>query len=118
MPGTTRVKLELNPEIITGYRKPLNAQNWDRGLWEHTRATKAVDLAGQLDQITVPTLVISGDFDQIVPVENSRQLAQDIQGAFLAVLPKCGHLPQEECPQDFIQAVCRFLVSELEFRNE
>ncbi len=111
-------QLELNPEIITGYRKPLNAQNWDRGLWEHTRATKAVDLAGQLDQITVPTLVISGDSDQIVPVENSRQLAQDIQGAFLAVLPKCGHLPQEECPQDFIQAVCRFLVSELEFRNE
>jgi len=111
-------QLEINPEIITGYRKPLTAENWDRALWEHTRATKAVDLARQLDQITVPTLVITGDSDQIVPVENSRQLAQDITDAVLAVLPNCGHLPQEECPQDFMQAINQFLDGELEFNNE
>jgi pimeloyl-ACP methyl ester carboxylesterase len=111
-------RLENNPEIIKGYRKPLTAENWDRALWEHTKATKPPDLAGALDQITTPTLVITGDSDQIVPVENSRQLARDIQGAVLAVLPNCGHLPQEECPQAFLQAIDQFIDENLEVNNE
>lgn len=111
-------QLENNPEIINGYRKPLTVENWDRALWEHTKATKPPDLTGELDQITIPTLVITGDSDQIVPVENSRQLAQDILGAVLAVLPNCGHLPQEECPQDFMQVIDQFLDRELENNSE
>jgi pimeloyl-ACP methyl ester carboxylesterase len=102
-------KLNANPEIITGYRKPLMAENWDRALWEHTKATNAPDLAGRLDQIQVPTLVISGDDDQIVPVENSRQLAGDIPGASLVIIDNCGHLPQEECPDVFMSNVKVFI---------
>ena len=44
-------QIEANPEIISGYRKPLKVQNWDRALWEHTRATQPTNLAGSLDQI-------------------------------------------------------------------
>ena len=101
--------LENNPEILEGYRKPLMAQNWDRALWEHTKATDAPGLAGRLDQIQVPTLVLSGDDDQIVPVENSRRLAEDIPGAELFIFENCGHLPQEECPNAFMSAVIDFL---------
>jgi len=102
-------KLEANPEITAGYRRPLMVENWDRALWEHTKAAQAPDLADQLDQIQVPTLVVTGDNDRIVPVENSLRLAKDIPGATLAVLEKCGHLPQEECPDDFMDAVDQFL---------
>lgn len=102
-------KLEENPEILEGYRKPLKAENWDRALWEHTQATDAPNLAGRLSEIKVPTLVISGDDDQIVPVENSLQMAEAIPGAQLAVLENCGHLPQEECPDAFMEAIDNFL---------
>jgi len=102
-------QLEENPEILAGYRKPLQAENWDRALWEHTLATDPPGLADRLPEITVPTLVISGDDDQIVPVENSRQLAEDIPGAKLVILENCGHLPQEECPKAFLQAVRNFI---------
>jgi len=102
-------KLEENPEILAGYQKPLMAQNWDHALWEHTKATDAPDLAGRLDQIRVPTLVISGEDDQIVPVENSQRLAEDIPGADLVVFDNCGHLPQEECPSAFMSAVVDFI---------
>lgn len=98
-------ELEDNPEILAGYRKPLMAENWDRALWEHTKATDAPDLVGRLNQIQVPTLVVSGEDDQIVPVENSQRLAQDIPGASLVLLENCGHLPQEECPNAFMLAV-------------
>lgn len=106
--------LEANPEIIAGYRRPLMAENWDRALWEHTRATRAPGLAERLGEITVPTLVIGGAQDRIVPVENSLRLAEDIPGAELLVIENCGHLPQEECPGDFISAIDDFLETELE----
>ncbi len=102
-------KLDANPEILDGYRKPLMAENWDRALWEHTKAAQAPNLASQLSQIQAPTLVISGDDDQIVPVENSRRLAADILGAELVIIESCGHLPQEECPQAFLSAVENFM---------
>jgi pimeloyl-ACP methyl ester carboxylesterase len=102
-------KLEENPEILAGYQTPLNADNWDRALWEHTKATDPPGLDQRLSEITVPTLVISGDNDQIVPVENSIRLAEDIPGAELIILENCGHLPQEECPESFLNAIQDFL---------
>ncbi len=101
--------LEENPEILAGYRKPLKAENWDRALWEHTKATNPPELSSQLSQINVPTLVISGDDDRIVPVENSRRLAKAIPHAKLVILENCGHLPQEECPDAFLGAIENFL---------
>jgi len=104
-------RLEENPEILAGYRKPLQAENWDRALWEHTKASDPPDLAGRLSQIDTPTLVISGDDDQIVPVENSRRLAKEIPNATLSILENCGHLPQEECPEAFLRTIEKFLQS-------
>jgi pimeloyl-ACP methyl ester carboxylesterase len=109
--------LEVNPEIIAGYRRPLMAESWDRALWEHTKATRPPGLAERLDEIQAPTLVISGAADQIVPVENSLRLAEDITGAQLVVIENCGHLPQEECPGEFLSAVDQFLNTVLEVNH-
>ena len=106
--------VDADPEIIAGYRKPLMADNWDRALWEHTRATQPPGLAVRLVEIQVPTLVISGTQDRIVPVENSLRLAEDIPGAQLVVIENCGHLPQEECPEPFLAAISDFLANTLE----
>jgi pimeloyl-ACP methyl ester carboxylesterase len=101
--------VDADPGIIAGYRKPLMAENWDRALWELTKATGAPELAERLGEIRVPTLVISGAQDRIVPVENSLRLAEDIPGAQLVVIENCGHLPQEECPAPFLAAINNFL---------
>jgi pimeloyl-ACP methyl ester carboxylesterase len=107
-------KLEANPEIIAGYRKPLMVEHWDRALWEHTKASSAPGLADSLGQIKAPVLIIAGENDQIVPVENSYQLAEDLQNSTLTVLQNCGHVPQEECPVEFLVAVDNFLIMLLE----
>lgn len=103
-------QVENNPEIIAGYRKPLMAENWDRALWEHTKATSAPGLEDRLAQIQVPTLVIAGEDDRIVPLEASLRLAADIPGSYLVVIENCGHLPQEECPVVFLSAIDNFLI--------
>ena len=107
-------QVEENPEIIAGYRIPLMADNWDRALWEHTKAASAPGLEHQLSEIQVPTLVIAGADDQIVPLEASLRLAEDIPGTELVVIENCGHLPQEECPADFLAAIDNFIKTELE----
>jgi pimeloyl-ACP methyl ester carboxylesterase len=101
--------LDQDPAIIAGYRKPLLAENWDRALWEHTKATRSPGLAERLGEIQKPTLVVAGAEDQIVPLENSLRLAEDIPSAQLVVIERCGHLPQEECPQEFLSALAGFM---------
>lgn len=100
---------KITSEIIEGYRKPLRAENWDRALWEYTIANHPLGLEKQLDKLTMPALVITGDDDRIVPTEQSIRLAREIHGAELVVIPNCGHLPQEECSQEFLDAVTSFL---------
>jgi pimeloyl-ACP methyl ester carboxylesterase len=99
----------ITPEIWEGYARPLRAENWDRALWEVTRASHPLGLERRLGEVSVPVLVITGDDDRIVPTEQSVRLAGEIPGAQLVVIPECGHIPQEECPEPFLEAVEAFL---------
>jgi pimeloyl-ACP methyl ester carboxylesterase len=100
---------QISDVIWEGYTQPLKAKDWDRALWEFTRAAEPLNLASRLAEIKIPVLVITGDDDRIVPTEQSIRLADEIQGAELVVIPHCGHVPQEECPQAFLEAVDRFI---------
>ena len=58
------------------------------------------DRCPQLAQLTLPTLVIHGLEDPLVPVEGGRDTAQSIPGAQLMLLEGVGHtLPREIWPQ-------------------
>ena len=100
---------KITPEIFEGYRKPLQAENWDFALWELTKASRGSTLENNVQDIQIPSLVISGADDQIVPLELSLRLAEDLPDAQLAVFDHCGHLPQEECPTEFISSIKDFI---------
>ncbi len=99
----------ITPDILEGYQKPLRAPDWDQALWLLTLASRESDLANRLSELTMPALVVTGDDDRVVPTEQSIRLASELPNADLRVLQACGHLPQEECPQAFLQAVDEFL---------
>jgi len=99
----------ITDEIREGYRLPLRAENWDRALWELTVARRPLDLGERLDELTVPVLVVSGDDDRIVPTEESRRLAEEITGADFALITDAGHVPHEEQPAAFLEAIGTFL---------
>jgi pimeloyl-ACP methyl ester carboxylesterase len=100
---------KITPQIRAGYLEPLRAQHWDRALWELTKASQRRDLGDQIEDLAIPSLVVSGDDDRIVPVESSVRLAEQLPSAELVVIPNCGHVPQEECPQPFLEAVTAFV---------
>jgi pimeloyl-ACP methyl ester carboxylesterase len=99
----------VTEEILAGYRKPLNAHNWDRALWELTAASRPLGLAERLTELNLPVLVLTGDDDRIVPTEESIRLGGEIPGAMLVVIQNAGHVPHEEKPDEFMQAVREFL---------
>jgi pimeloyl-ACP methyl ester carboxylesterase len=100
---------QLPPALMEGYRKPLQAHNWDRALWEFALAYESLPLEEQLGELQVPVLVITGDHDRIVSPEASRHSADVIPHAQLLVIPNAGHLPHEETPAVLLKAVHAFL---------
>ena len=53
----------------------------------------------QLAGLKVPTLIIWGERDPLIPLSSGRWLAQHIPGARIEVLPGIGHIPMEEAPE-------------------
>lgn len=104
----------ITPEIFANYRKPLRSKNWDIALWELTKASSSSALADRIPELILPALVISGEDDTIVPLALSLRLAEELPGAQLAVFEDCGHLPQEECPDLFLDAVVAFILEDLD----
>ncbi len=103
---------KISPEVWAGYTKPLQAHNWDRALWELTRASGGTDLQASLQELSLPVLVITGDDDRIVPTAESERLAGELANAELVVIPECGHVPHEECPRPVYQAIETFLAKQ------
>lgn len=99
----------LSDETLSGYRRLFLVEGWDRALWQVTRASREADPTDSLPRLTVPTLVIAGAEDAVVPPEESERAAALIPGAEFVTLPGCGHLPQEECPAAFLAALEGFL---------
>lgn len=55
-------------------------------------AVEAFDAADRLEKLTVPTLVMHGDADRVLPVENGRLLARELPGATYEEIQGGSHL--------------------------
>lgn len=96
---------KITDEIIAGYRAPLEIMGWEEGFWEYNRAPRVFDVRDRLAEITIPTLLITGDTDVVVATADTEALATMIEGARLVVIPRSGHLAQEENPVETMQAI-------------
>lgn len=115
----------VTPEVLDGYRLPLSAMDWDRGLWELLAAPRPGPPASEsLDRVRVPVIVVAGDRDTFVAPENSawayEQVLKGQSGdpatsgpewprATFVEMPEIGHIPHEEAPEQFANEVFRFL---------
>ena len=102
---------KVTQEILDGYRAPLKVAGWEKAFWEFNRAPRGESVKDRLSDITIPTLVITGDTDTVVPTADSIQVSRMIKQSELVVIPKTGHLPNEEEPARFAQAVMEFIAA-------
>lgn len=64
---------------------------------------------GMLRRLTMPTLILWGAQDRLIPLASGRWLAANIPGSRLIVYSGAGHLPMEERPDQSAADVDRFL---------
>ncbi len=88
-------------------RKHTRVANWDLawGALFNQSLASSIDIFGRLANIRQSTLVVQGQDDRLVPVADTRRAFERLPDAELNILAGCGHLPQEECDDAFIQAV-------------
>ncbi|MBK9260376.1 MAG: alpha/beta fold hydrolase [Polyangiaceae bacterium] len=63
----------------------------------------------RLPDLNVPTLVVHGDADPLIPYENGEELSRRIPGARLRSLPRVGHLVPLEAPLETFGSIVDFL---------
>jgi pimeloyl-ACP methyl ester carboxylesterase len=63
----------------------------------------------RLSKIQVPTLIVHGAEDPLVPVGSAERAHRQLPNSQLEIIPRCGHLPPIEQPELFNLLVCRFL---------
>jgi pimeloyl-ACP methyl ester carboxylesterase len=66
-------------------------------------------LDDRLANIKVPTLVVWGKQDNLLPIASGERYAAGIAGAKLISFEKCGHVPPIEKTEEFLAAVTTFL---------
>jgi poly(3-hydroxyoctanoate) depolymerase len=87
--------LEYRPNLIGSYQQIYAISWWTSLPWLH--------------RVTVPTLVVSGAADPLVPVQNAHLLARQIPNARLELIADGGHLWMLEHPEASAALVDEFL---------
>jgi pimeloyl-ACP methyl ester carboxylesterase len=63
----------------------------------------------RLRHVRVPTLVIHGDKDRLIPASNGRLIARLIPGARLHILRGAGHVYGTDAPEEHLQLLLGWL---------
>jgi pimeloyl-ACP methyl ester carboxylesterase len=105
----------IPPGTLEGYMAPLAKP----GLFEHalsivgTWTTDLRDLEATLPKLaSIPTLLMWGSRDSAVHASSAAPLAKYFPNSRLIIFPGIGHLPYEECAEEFNRALIEFLTSE------
>ncbi len=67
------------------------------------------DIKDKIKNIKVPTLIIWGENDEIIPVEYAYQFNEDIEKSELVILSECGHIPYVEKRKETLEVIFEFL---------
>jgi pimeloyl-ACP methyl ester carboxylesterase len=78
-----------------------------RSLFFYLQGRMAADLA----RVQRPTLIVHGELDQLVPVAAAWRVADRYPDFTLHVIDDCGHAPQLELPDRFLDAVTPWLAT-------
>lgn len=102
----------IPPDSLEGYKAPLQIP----GLFEHalsivkTWTADLRELEALLPKLApIPTLLMWGSKDPAVYVSSLDPLARYFPNSKKVVFPGVGHLPYEECPDEFNRGLIRFL---------
>lgn len=101
----------LTDSLLNRYHDLLRAPGAREAMLQRMRQMVLTDPVPRLQTIKVPTLLLWGEADAMIPLSNAQDYLQAIPGSRLVTLPRVGHLPQEEAPDRALEPVQAFLAN-------
>ena len=99
----------FDDERATAHHRPLVAASTQRAALATLRRWRAARVEEEAHRITQPTLLVWGETDPVIPLAHGRQLNRAMPDSRLRIFRRCGHMPMEERPQEFVEVVAQFL---------
>lgn len=90
----------------------LNHNGWiiERSFYAMENGRDLMDF--RLNSIRVPTLIVWGSVDQLIPLSVGQRMHDAIPNSSLVAITGCGHLAPSECPVQVLKATTDFLKSD------
>ncbi len=104
---------KISDEALRAYTAPLEQPGAKHAALHTARAVRELDLDAlnrQFPNISVPTFIVWGRQDEIIPLELGQRLAAAIPDSTLRIVENCGHIPHEEQPDETIALTRGFLL--------
>jgi len=65
-------------------------------------------LEGLLEKIKIPTLILWGEKDDVLPLKDAYYIKEKIRGSELKIIPGAKHSPHRETPEELVEAIISF----------
>src|SRR5437764_8146938 len=103
-----RMGRPINEKMVASRHHLLETSNAHRAMIKTARRWSANRIQREASLIRQPTMLVWGDHDDHIPVQDAFRLRDSLPNSKLIVFRNCGHLPPAECPEKFVGAVADF----------
>lgn len=100
----------VNPRVIDGFVRRMKMPNAKMAFMSALLGLKnAPRITPILKTISIPTMVVWGVSDPVIPIRYAAEFVSSIRGCRYTKMYSCGHAPYAEEPDEFCDAVMDFL---------
>lgn len=101
---------DIDPKIVQSFVERMQLPNAKMAFMSTLLGLKNAEvITNKLSSITVPTMIIWGELDPVIPVKYADAMVSAIKDCRFFRMDKCGHTPYVEDPQTFVKIVMEFL---------
>ena len=99
----------VDDNVIGLYLEPFRVKDSNLAYLSIIKGNIEYDIEAVLKRIDIPVLIVWGQQDSWISVENAYRFNSLIKGSELALIQKAGHVPMEEQPEIVNEEIIRFL---------
>jgi pimeloyl-ACP methyl ester carboxylesterase len=100
---------KVTPELVDRYYEIALREGNRKALAQRFAQARPGELAARVPELKLPTLILWGGRDQLIPPEAAERFHRDISGSRLVMFDDLGHVPHEEDPVRTVAAAKAFL---------
>jgi pimeloyl-ACP methyl ester carboxylesterase len=110
-------KAKVTDERVANYYRPLQTRGGQLAALRARTQFSMFPVEASLGQVNVPTLILWGAQDALIPQAAGTKLNKLIRNSKLVVFDNCGHVPQEEMPERTVAELIGFVAAHKQNQN-